>query len=233
MNPLFLITVFGIFVFLIAQPASAQTNSTSQGSLPKMFITTNIPTNAYADTTHNFFIVPPDGWVLKSQPNGTGNSLVEFSNENSSNLAHLDIYFDRVDPIPASIFSLSDDQILKEFTAKLFDPSKTNILQNNIQRFSDGFIVQVIFTQNQAIQNKPVIEMLIFWLADGRQYFVTLTSSQNNFIQNEAAFEKSASTFNVNPQKIPAVPEFGFLAIAVFTVITITSLVFTKMKKLG
>jgi len=211
---------------------SAETNSTDENMLPKMFIPAKIPSNAYNDTFHNFSIVPPEGWIIKSESNETENLLVEFSNENLASLAHFDIYYNKVNPIPPSMFSLPDDQILNSVIAKLFDPSQIHILQKNIQRFSDGFVIQAVFTQTQNTQTSPNSEMLIFWLADGRQYFLSLTSSQNNFNQNEAEFERSAYTFYVFPEKVPAVPEFGPISILVFLVMLSAVIVLMKTTKL-
>lgn len=225
--------IVGIFGFSISHMVSADTNSTDQGSLPKMFIQATIPPNSYTDNVYNFAIVPPDGWVIKNQLNKTASALVEFSNENPSSLAHLDIYYNQVKPIPPSVFADSDDTILNAIASKLFDLSKINVKHKSIQRFSDGFIIQIGFSPNPTTQKSPVSEWVIFWLADGRQYFLALTSSQNNFNQNEANFEKSVYTFYVNPEiNGSAVPEFGPITTIIFTVMLISTLLLMKIKKL-
>jgi predicted secreted protein with PEFG-CTERM motif len=233
MRPAFLLffIISGIFVFLTVHMVSA-TSFTVQTSLPKMFISSKIPSNAYTDTTHNFSIVPPDGWIIKSQSNMTGVPLVEFSNENSLSLAHLDTYFNRVEPIPPSIFALPNDQVLTGVINKLFNASKINLTQKDIQRFSDGFILEVVFTQKSSAQNGPIVDMLIFWLSDGRQYFLTLTSSHDGFNQNEFDFRNAASTFYVSPEDTSTVPEFGPITVMIFAVMISGALFLTKIKRI-
>ncbi len=234
MKPVYLLFLLalGIVVFSIIHTVSAETNSTSQNSSPKMFNPENVQFNIYNDTAHNFSILPADGWQVQSQSNDTNNALVIFSNQNPQRLANFGIYYSHQNPIPQAIFALPNDQILNQVVAKLFDTSQFDILQKNIERFSDGFVVQVISEPKQNTQNTPISEWFLFWLDDGRQYFLILTSSQNGFSQNEAEFERSVYTFYVGPQKVPAVPEFGPIAILVFTVTLSATLVLMKMKKL-
>lgn len=234
MNPYYLVSLLalGIAIFSITHTVSAETNSTSQNSLPKMFNPGNVQFNIYNDTVHNFSILPPDGWEVQSQSNDTNNALVFFLNQNPQRLANFGIYYSHQNSIPQAIFALPDDQILSQVVAKLFGPSQLVILQKNIERFSDGFVIQVISEPKQNTQNTPINESFLFWLDDGRQYFLILTSSQNGFNQNAAEFERSVYTFYVGSQKVPAVPEFGPIAILVFTVTLSTTLVLMKMKKL-
>lgn len=230
MNLFILLTL--VFFFLsITGTVSAQTNSTSQNSLPKMFNPTISQYNIYNDSFHNFSITPPDRWQVQSLSNGTNGPLVEFSNQNPSSLATLEVDYAKQEPISQTVFTFSDDQILNGIVSKLFDPTQETILQKNIERFSDGFVIQVVFEPKQTTQNTPINEWFLFWLTDGRQYFLILTSSQNGFNQNAAEFEKAAFTFYVSPQKVPSVPEFGPLATLVF-VATLSLSLFVKMRKI-
>ncbi|MGI0073625.1 MAG: hypothetical protein ACREA3_07420 [Nitrosotalea sp.] len=228
---LFFILTFCIFVSLDSQTISAQTNSIVQNSLPKMFNAANIQSNVYNDTIHNFSILPPDGWSVVSQTNGTNDALVTFSNQNPQSLANFGIYYSHVNPIPQSIIALPNDEILNQSTTKLFDTSQFTILQKNIERFSDGFVIQVISEPKQNTQNTPISEWFLFWLDDGRQYYLILTSSQNGFGQNQVAFERSAYTFYVGPEKVPTVPEFGPVTITVFTIMISATLILLKVRK--
>jgi hypothetical protein len=233
MRPVILLVflVFSIIFLTSSQTVSAQTNSTIQSSLPSMFNPANIQSNIYNDTIHNFSILPPDGWSVVSQSNGTNDALVTFSNQNTQNLANFGIYYGHENPIPQAIVALPDDEILNQTTAKLFDPSQFTILQKNIERFSDGFVIQVISEPKQSTQTTPISEWFLFWLDDGRQYYLILTSTQNNFSQNQAAFERSVYTFYVGPEKASPVPEFGPVAIIVFTVTISATLILLKTRK--
>jgi hypothetical protein len=229
MKLLFLL-VFVIFFLSIINMVSAQTNSTSQNSLPNMFNSAIAQYNTYKDTFHNFSISPPDGWKIQSQSNNTNDTLVTFSNHNPSNLADFGVYFSHQKPIPQSIFALTDEQILNQAVSELFDTSQFTILQKNIERFSDGFVIQVISEQKQTTQSTPISEWFLFWLADGRQYYLIMTSSQNGFNQNAAEFEKSVYGFYVGPEKVPSVPEFGPAAILAFTVTLSATLLMKKLR---
>jgi len=241
MRPIFLLAflAFGIIVLTSLETASAQSNPTVQSPSQRMFNPANIEYNIYNDTTNNFSILPPDGWsATESQSNDTSTPLVTFSNQNSQSLASFSIYYGHVNPIPQAIIALPDDEILNKSASKLFDTSQFTILQKNIQRFSDGFVIQVILEPKQTTQNTPISEWILFWLDDGRQYFLILTSAQNDFSQNQAAFERSASTFYVGDEKAsnvpeigPSVPEFGPAAIIVFTIMTISTIILLKTRK--
>ncbi len=231
--------VLVLYVFLLSVTgtvyaqtnSSSQTNSTSKNSLQKMFNPANAQTNIYNDSSHNFSIMPPDGWEIQSQSNGTKDALVVFSNHNPASLANFGIYYSRQNPIPPELFALSDNEILNEAANKLFNGSQFTILQKNIERFSDGFVIQVALEPKQTNQNTPISEWFLFWLADGRQYFLIFTSSQNGFNQNAMEFEKSVYSFYVSPEKTPTVPEFGPVSALILLVSLSSILVFGKFRK--
>ena len=230
----------GIIALTSLGTSFAQTNPTAQSPLQKMFNPANIESNIYNDTIHNFSILPPDGWSVTSQSNDTSNALVTFSNQNPQSLANFGIYYGRENPIPQAIIALPDDEILNQTEYKLFDMSQFAIIQKNIERFSDGFVIQAMLEPKQHTQNTPISEWFLFWLDDGRQYFLILTSSQNNFDQNQAAFERSAYTFYVGnektsttPEVVPSVPEFGPATIIVFTITIFSTMILLKTRKFG
>ena len=193
---LLIFVAFTIITFTSLQTITAQTYSNPQ-KLQEMFNPVNNQSNTYNDPTHNFSISPPDGWVVKSQSNVTNQALVTFSNQNPQSLANFGIYYGHLKPIPQTIIALPDDIILNHTVTDLFDTSQFTVLQKNIQRFSDGFIVQAISEPKINSQLTPINEWLLFWLDDGRQYLLLLTSSQNNFNQNQADFDRAATTFYV------------------------------------
>lgn len=159
-----------------------------------MFNPANIRTNTYNDTVYNFSIQPPTGWIPVSQGNKSDTSLAVFSNENPASEANFAIYYYQGKPIPPTILEQPDPLILELAISKLFDTSKFAIYQQNIERFSDGFVIEAVAAQNQT-KNFPVIEEFSFWMLDGRQYFLVMASSQTGFNQNAAAFERSVYTF--------------------------------------
>jgi hypothetical protein len=221
--------------FLISNPAWAEGNTT-QSPLTSMFNSANIKTNTYYDPAYNFSILPPSGWIPVQQTNQSDSALAIFENENQNSVANFAIYFYQGKPISNAILSISDDQILDLAVAKLFDPSKYVVYQKNIQRFSDGFVIQAVVAQNQTsqnnqtTQNSPITEEFSFWLKDGRQFFLVMASSQNGFNQNAADFERSVYTFYVGPQ--PTVPEFGPVVSAVLVLSMVSIIIISAKTKL-
>ncbi len=215
--------------------AWAEGNAT-QSLLPPMFNPENIQTNTYNDPTYNFSILPPNGWIPVPQTNQSDSALAVFEDENQNSTANFAIYFYQGKPIPDKVFSLPDDQILDLAIAKLFDTSKYVVYQKNIQRFSDGFVIQAIVAENQTAsgnqttQNSPITEEFSFWLKDGRQYFLVMVSSPNGFNQNAADFERSVYTFYVGPQ--PAVPEFGPVVASVLILSMVSIIIISAKAKL-
>lgn len=212
---MFYFALLGLILTFLISPAWAEGNATAQNVANSLFNPANIQTNTYSNPTYNFSILPPHGWIPVSQSNQSDAALVVFSNENPDTEASFAIYYDQGKPIPPSMHSIPPDQILSAAVARLFDSSNYTIYQKNIEVFSDGFVVQVVASQNQTssenqtyasgnqtAQNNPIIEEFGFWLNDGRQYFLVMASSQNGFYQNAADFERSAYTFYVGPQPV-------------------------------
>ncbi|MDE1830525.1 MAG: hypothetical protein KGI25_09400 [Thaumarchaeota archaeon] len=175
-------------------------NTTTSSALVPMFSPANSRTNIYTDSAYDFSITPPRGWIPVSQGNSSDTALVIFGNENPDNEANFAIYYYQGKPIPDEIWTTPDSQILQMSIAKLFDSSKFTVYQQNIERFSDGFVIQAVASENQTTtKSMPIIEEFSFWLRDGRQYFLVMASSQNGFYQNAADFERAVYTFYVGP----------------------------------
>jgi hypothetical protein len=225
----------------MVNPVWAVGNST-QSPLTSMFNPANIKTNTYYDPTYNFSILPPTGWIPVQQTNQSDSALAIFENENQNSLANFAIYFYQGTPISNAILSMPDDQILDLAIAKLFDPSKYVVYQKNIQRFSDGFVIQAVVAENQTIQNNqtmqnnqttqnsPITEEFSFWLKDGRQFFLVMASSQDGYNQNAEDFERSVYTFYVGPR--PTVPEFGPVVPAVLVLSMVSIMIISAKTKL-
>ncbi len=196
MKVIFFSVLLGLALTLLVGHAWADGNMTASEGLISMFNPANIHTNTYNDSSYNFSILPPQGWISVGQGNKSDTALAVFANENPDRQANFAIYYYQGMPISEPILAAPDSEILKMAIAKLFAGTKYTIYQENIQRFSDGFVIQAVAAENQT-KNSPVIEEFSFWLMDGRQYFLVLASSQNGFYQNAAEFERSAYTFYV------------------------------------
>ncbi|MGI0047171.1 MAG: hypothetical protein ACREBB_08295 [Nitrosotalea sp.] len=212
MKSIFHFALLCLVLTFFINPAWAAGNTTTQLGVNSLFNPVNIQTNTYSNPTYNFSILPPHGWIPVSQTNQSDTALVVFSNEDPGMEANFAIYYDQGKPIPSSIQTIPQDQILNAAVAKLFDSSKYTIYQKNIEMFSDGFVVQVVASQNQTLSSpgnqtthSPIVEEFGFWLNDGRQYFLVMVSAQNGFYQNAADFERSAYTFYVGPQPVSGI----------------------------
>lgn len=199
MKLVFYSVLLGLTLTFLTGYAWADDNMTIQtsGSQVPMFNPANTKTNTYSNQAYNFSITPPQGWIPTNQGNSSDSSLVEFANENPDRPATFAIYYYQGKPISDMVFLMPDSQILDLSISKLFDSSKFTIYQKNIQRFSDGFVIQALVSRNDTSQTSPVIEEFSFWLNDGRQYFLVMVSSRNGLEQNAVEFEGSAYTFYV------------------------------------
>lgn len=233
--------LLGLALTFFTGTALADENATKQSAADSLFNPANVKTNTYFNHQYNFSILPPQGWIPISQTNMSDTALVVFSNENPDTPATFAIYYDQGKPLPPSIQTIPQDQLLNAAVSRLFDSSKYAIYQKNIEVFSDGFVVQVVASQNQTsstnqtssgnqtTSNSPIVEEFAFWLQDGRRYYLVMVSSQNGFYQNAADFERSVYTFYVEPQS--AVPEFGPVA-SVVLVLSVAGIVIVSRNKM-
>lgn len=197
MRAIFLAVLFALP--LLTGYAWAQGNATAD--LVSMFNPANAHSNSYVDPQGSFSIEPPQGWIQAPSGNRSDTALVTFTNENPESQADFSIYYHQGKPIPGALYNTPDSQILDAAVSDMFDTKKYSIYQKNIQRFSDGLVIQAVAAEKQASNqtNIPIIEEFSFWLADGREYFLVMISSQNGFYQNAADFEHSAYTFYAGP----------------------------------
>lgn len=187
-----------IIISLLPAKSTWADNATKpQVALQPMFNPMNDKTNMYRNSMYNFSMLPPKNWILVSQSNKTDGPLATFSNENPSSKADVVIYYYHGNPISDSITSLPDNVILDEAIQKLFNNTKFTIYEKNIERFSDGFVIQSLFANKQITQKSPINEEFAFWLNDGRQYFLILTTSQQGANENVIDFERSVYSFYV------------------------------------
>jgi hypothetical protein len=201
--------------------------------------------NSYHDKTSNFSLSPPQNWIiLNVPPSMQSKALAIFSNHNHTGLATMAIFFKPISQqVVSALQTFSDREILSEISNELSyngTDSKTRVLQLGLQRYQDGLLIKAVsitLYQNDSsnIQN----ENLIFYLNDGRQYTLLLTSKPQDFGQDQKFFESSADTLYVAPNdnftqtqvsKVgPTVPEFPF-AIPIMLISISSMMVFYRMK---
>ncbi|HEV2192587.1 MAG TPA: hypothetical protein VGR54_03090 [Nitrosopumilaceae archaeon] len=204
--------------------AFADSNSTKQ--IPMFSKTLRYDqSNTFHDKTKNFSFSPPQNWIILNVPTSIpSKALVVFSNDNHTGLATLAIFYKPISQQVVSVLgTFSDSDILSEISNELSyngADSKTKVLQSGLQRYQDGIVIKAVSLSQYPndttnIQN----EHLIFFLNDGREYTLLLTSKPHDFNQDQKYFEMSADTFYVAPNenstqtktsKIgPPIPEFG------------------------
>ena len=200
----------------------ADSNSTKQIPMFSKTLTFD-QSNTYHDKTKNFSLSPPQNWTILNVPSSIpSKALVIFSNDNHTGLATLAIFYKPISQQVISVLgTFSDRDILSEISNELTysgTDSQTKVLQSGLQRYQDGMVIKAVsLTQypndTTSIQN----EHLIFFLNDGREYTLLLTSKPQDFNQDQNYFETSADTFYVGPNENltqtkpigPPVPEFG------------------------
>jgi hypothetical protein len=223
--------------------AFADSNSTKQ--IP-MFSKTLMydQSNTFHDKTKNFSLSPPQNWTLLNVPTSIpSKALVIFSNHNHTGLATLAIFYKPISQQVVSVLgTFSDRDILSEISNELSyngTDSQTKVLQLGLQRYQDGIIIKAVSLSQYPndttnIQN----EHLIFFLNDGREYTLLLTSKPQDFNQDQNYFETSADTFYVAPNENstqigtskvgPPVPEFGPLAGMIIATSIIGAVIISK-----
>ena len=198
--------------------------------------------NTYHDKTMNFSFTPPQNWNILNVPASIPNkALVIFSNENHTGLATLAIFYKPISQQVVTVLgTFSDRDILSEIANELSysgTDSQTKVLQSGLQRYQDGMVIKAVsLTQypndTANIQN----EHLIFFLNDGREYTLLLTSNPQDFNQIQYYFETSADTFYVGPNEKstqigpigPSVPEFGPLTVMIIAISIIGVVIMSK-----
>ncbi len=94
--------------------------------------------------------------------------------------------------------------------------SKTIVYNGVVDRYTDGVRVTIGSATNYDVDNSTSLnENIIYFLDNGNQYTLDLTSDSDNIDKNSQLFEDSASTF-VASQTNP-VPEFPISLIILIT----------------
>lgn len=200
--------------------------------------------NTFHDNTNSFSFTPPRNWTILNVPASIpSKAIVIFSNANHTGLATLAIFYKPISQQVVSVLgTFSDRDILSEISNELSysgTDSQTKVLQSGLQRYQDGIIIKAVsLTQYPNDTTNIQNEHLIFFLNDGREYTLLLTSKPQNFNQDQNYFETSADTFYVVPNenstqiktsKIgPPVPEFGPLTGMIVAVSIIGTVIISK-----
>lgn len=169
--------------------------------------------NTYKNANYSFSIQPPPNWVVLNNlpPNIANHTLVIFSNNDKRQLATFEIYYRHIGQnVINAIAAHSDNDVLatiaKEISSKSID-SQTMFYNGIVDRYSDGTRVAISFATRYTADNSTSLsENIIYFLNNGNQYTLDLTSNPNSIDKNSQLFEDSANTFLVN-QTNP-VPEF-------------------------
>ena len=187
--------------------------------------------NTYVNANHTFSIQPPLNWiVLKNLPsNVTNNALVVFSNNDKSQLATFGIYHRYIGQnVIDALNTHSDKDILATIAQEMqasdqSADSKTLVYNGAVDRYFDGVRVTISSaTQYTADNSTTLSENIIYFLNNGNQYTLDLTSNPNNIDKNLQLFEASVNTFLPNP--INPVPEFPTSLIILM--VTMVSIIF-------
>jgi len=169
--------------------------------------------NSYKNSNYSISIQPPINWTVLTNlpPDVSNQSIVVFSNNDKTQLATFGIYHrDITSNVIDAINNHSDNDVLatiaQEMTHQDAD-SKTIVYNGIVDRYTDGVRVAVSSATHYTVDNSTSLsENIIYFLDNGNQYTLDLTSNQDNIDKNSQLFEDSASTF-VASQTNP-VPEF-------------------------
>ncbi len=184
--------------------------------------------NTYKNTNYSFSIQPPLNWVILNNlpSNMSSNAIVVFSNNDKTQFATFGIYHRYITQnVIDTINSHSDNDILATIDQEIASPSpdsQTKMYGGVVDRFNDGIRVMASsVTRYTADNSTSFSENIFYFLNNGNQYTLALTSNPANIDKNSQFFEDSANTFLVS-QTNP-VPEFPItltiLAIGMFSII--------------
>ena len=229
--PISMVTI--ILIFFSANSAySINYNGTSIFSEVSRF--TN--SNTYLDANHTFSIQPPLNWVvLNNLPsNISNNAMVIFSNNDKSQLATFGIYHRYIGQnVIDALNNHSDNDVLATIAQEIEagdkgTDSQTTVYNGFVDRYNDGVRVTISSATRYTADNSTSLsENIIYFLNNGNQYTLDLTSNPNNIDKNSQLFEESASTFLVNqPNLVPEFPTSLIILItAMFLVIFISRII--------
>ena len=185
--------------------------------------------NSYKNANYSFSIQPPLNWIILGNlpPSVANNAVVIFSNNDKSQLATFGIYHRYITPnVMEALDNHTDNDILatisQEMTAGNDNESQTIVYNGIVDRYNDGVRVAVSSATRYTADNSTSLsENIIYFLNNGNQYTLDLTSNSTTIDKNSQLFEDSANTFLstlANP-----VPEFpvalAVLVIGMFSII--------------
>lgn len=194
--------------------------------------------NTYKNSNFSFSIQPPLNWITLSNLPTTvsNNAIVIFSNNDKTQLATFGIYHRQIGQnVIDAIKEHSDNDVLatiaQEMTATgTSTDSKTIVYNGIVDRYTDGTRVSISSaTQYTADNSTSLSENRIYFLDNGNQYTLDLTSNPNAIDKNSQLFEDSANTFLVN--QINPVPEFP-IAFIILMIAMVPIIFIFKMKNL-
>jgi hypothetical protein len=187
--------------------------------------------NTYRDTNYTFSIQPPLNWTVLNNipPSVTKQAIVIFSNNDKTQLATFAIYHRYIGQnVIDAINNHSDNDVLatiaQEMSGKNSD-SQTIVFNGVVDRYNDGIRVTVSSATRYTSDNATSLsENIIYFLNNGNQYTLDLTTNPNSIDKNSQLFEDSAGSFLVS-QASP-VPEFPvslvILIVGMFSIIFIS-----------
>jgi hypothetical protein len=231
MNKIFSASIVAITLIFISTNSAYATNhndtSIFSGALKYA------DSNTYVDTNHTFSIQPPLNWVVLSNlPSNIPNTaVVIFSNNDKSQLATFGIYHRYIGQnVIDALNSHSDNDVLATIAQEMqatdkSSDSQTIVYKGIVDRYNDGVRVAVSSATRYTADNSTSLsENIIYFLNNGNQYTLDLTSNPNNINKNLQLFEDSASTFlssQTNP--VPEFPTALFILVAAMFSITFIS----------
>lgn len=221
---LVIITISAL-VFFSTDLAYATNHNTSMFSGAQRYA----DSNSYKNANYSFSIQPPLNWIVLGNlpPSVANNAIVIFSNNDKSQLATFGIYHRYITSnVMEALDNHTDNDILatiaQEMTAGNNNESQTIVYNGIVDRYNDGVRVAVSSATKYAVDNSTTLsENIIYFLNNGNQYTLDLTSNSTTIDKNSQLFEDSANTFlstTINP-----VPEFpvslAVLVIGMFSII--------------
>lgn len=196
--------------------------------------------NTYVDVNHTFSIQPPLNWiVLNNLPSSVSkDAMAIFSNNDKSQLATFGIYHRYIGQnVIDALNSHPDKDILATIAQEMeavggSADSRTIVYNGVVDRYNDGVRVAISSaTQYTADNSTSLSENIIYFLNNGNQYTLDLTTNPNNIDKNSQLFEDSASTFLAN--QINPVPEFPMSLIILITAIFLVIFISRTIKSSG
>lgn len=228
------ITVSAVMLVIFSSDHAYATNYTSSIFADAQM---HADSNSYKNANYGFSIQPPINWaaITNLPPSISKQAIVIFSNNDKGHLATFGIYHRNIaQDVVGAIYSHSDNDILATIAQDMSSnssDSRTTVLDGIVDRYRDGVKVSIGSATQYAADNSTTMnENIIYFLNNGNQYILDLTSNADDIDKNSRLFEDSASTF-FQSQTSP-VPEFPIalvaLAAAMFSIIFVSRTRFHK-----